>query len=121
GLTTFIARIREDRHPTRPFFWGASLAIQPHWRSTLYIHRGAMVRTDGEFPISLANIGALLIGSVRAGGFENQIVAAEARLHLPTERVVPLTAYLEWGAEDAAGGWWDVPARIIGLEIPMVP
>src|SRR5690606_6476885 len=47
GFTTFLARIREDRHVTLPFFWGASLAIQPHWRTTFHVHRGAMVRTDG--------------------------------------------------------------------------
>ncbi len=121
GFTTFLAPIREERHRTKPFFWGTTVSLQPHWRTTFYVHRGTMVRGDGEFPFTAANIARLLVGSIRAGGFENQIVSMEGRFHLPTESVIPLTAYLEWGAEDAAGGWWDVPARIIGLEIPMVP
>jgi hypothetical protein len=32
-----------------------------------------------------------------------------------------VTAYLEWGAEDAAGGWFDVPGRVGGLFVPSLP
>lgn len=121
GFTTFLARLGEARHPNDPFLWGATVSVQPHWRTTLSVHRGAMIRTDGEFPWTVANVLSLLVGDVKGGGFEDQIVSVEGRFHLPTERILPLTIYLEWGAEDAAGAWWDVPGRIIGVQVPMVP
>ena len=121
-FSTFAARLREERHANKPLFWGASASIQPHWRTTFSVHRGAMIRVDGtEFPITLRNVLSLLVGDVGGGGFENQIVSVEGRFHLPTEAVLPLTAYMEWGAEDAAGAWWAVPARVIGVQVPYLP
>jgi hypothetical protein len=45
----------------------------------------------------------------------------DGRLRLPTEDFLPLTLYLEWGAEDAAGAWWDVPGRVFGVSVPALP
>lgn len=119
----FIARLwDEDRHLREPYFWGGTLSVQPHPRVGLAVHRAAMFGGRGyDAPLTLKTVVDMLIGRVANLGFENQIVSVEGRYRLPTEAWVPLTGYVEWGAEDAAGGWWDVPGRVIGLETPAVP
>lgn len=122
SFDTFLGRIRDDRHPGDPFLWGASGSLRPHPRMTFAIHRAAMFggREDGP-PVTAENLLNMLIGRVIGAGFENQIVSVEGIFRLPTERFLPVTAYMEWGAEDAAGAWWDVPGRIIGAYVPAVP
>lgn len=116
---TFLGRLDEDRHPDTPWFWGASLRVQPNRRFTLGVNRAAMF--GGDEAVTLERLGSMLIGRVKGIGFENQIVTVSGRLILPTEGVVPLVAHLEWGAEDAAGSWWAVPGIVGGLTIPAIP
>lgn len=123
SFTTHFARMTEDRHPGDPWFWSASGQFQPHRRLTLGIHRAAMF--GGNHPeeqrVTFERVLNMLIGRVAGIGFEDQIVSASVRYELPTAAVMPLTAYLEWGAEDAAGAWWAVPARVVGLESASLP
>lgn len=119
SLHTLFARMEEDRHPDRDYFWGANLQYQPHRRITLGIHRAALF--GGDEPVTSARLWSMLVGRVAGIGFENQIVAASGRAVLPTESVVPLVLHFEWGAEDAAGSWWAVPGIVAGVEIPAVP
>jgi hypothetical protein len=123
SFTTHFAHLTEERHPGDPYFWSASGQFRPHRRVTLGIHRAAMFGGDHpvEQPVTFGKVVDMLIGRVAGVGFEDQIVSVSGRLHLPTEAVLPLTAYLEWGAEDAAGAWWAVPGRVIGLESPSLP
>jgi hypothetical protein len=62
----------------------------------------------------------MLVGVVRST-FENQVLSLDARYRLPTERVLPATAYVEWGADDAAGALDETPGRVIGLFVPALP
>jgi hypothetical protein len=118
----FIGRLSDERHEREPYLWGGSASIQPFPRFGVAVHRAAMFGgREWHEPLTVKTIVDMLIGRVAGLGFENQIVSVEGRFRLPTEELVPLTAYLEWGAEDAAGGWWDVPARVIGLESPAIP
>lgn len=119
----FLGRLwDEDRHAREPYFWGGTLSIQPLPRVGLAVHRAAMFGGRGyDAPFTAKTVVDMLIGRVANLGFENQVVSVEGRFRLPTERWVPLTAWVEWGAEDAAGGWWDVPGRVVGLETPAVP
>jgi hypothetical protein len=123
SFTTHFARMTEARHLGDPWFWSASGQFQPHRRLTLGIHRAAMF--GGNHPeeqrVTFERVVDMLIGRVAGIGFEDQIVSASVRYELPTTAVMPLTAYLEWGAEDAAGAWWAVPARVIGLESASLP
>jgi hypothetical protein len=119
SFTTHFARMWEARHPDDPFFWSASGQLQPHPRVTLGVNRAAFF--GGDHPVTLRNIGDMLIGRVAGIGFEDQIVSVSGRYRLPTDPWIPLTSYFEWGAEDAAGAWWAVPARVIGLETPALP
>lgn len=118
----FVSRLwDDDRHRREPFIWGGNLTVHPFPRFGVGVHRVVMFGGRGyDEPVSFKTIVDMLIGRVANLGFENQIVSVEGRLRLPTEAWTPLTAYMEWGAEDAAGGWWDVPARVIGLETPAI-
>jgi hypothetical protein len=108
SFTTHFARMTEERHLGDPYFWAASGQFQPHRRVTLGVHRAALFGGDHpeEQPVTFRNVVDMLIGRVAGVGFEDQVVSVSGRFHLPTEAVLPLTAYLEWGAEDAAGAWW---------------
>lgn len=123
SFQTFLSRLSEPRHERKPLLWGASGSVAPHPRVVLSIHRAAMFGGRGEesFAVTPGRVLGMLIGRVAGIGFENQVVSVEGRLRLPTEDVLPLTAYAEWGAEDAAGSWWDVPGRTLGVESPALP
>jgi hypothetical protein len=122
GFTTLLSRLVEDRHAGDPFFWAAALSVQPHWRATVSVHRAAMFPDDhGINTITAPLIRDMLIGRVVNESFENQVVSLEARFHLPTEALLPVTAYFEWGAEDASGAWWRVPGRVVGVYLPALP
>lgn len=122
GAQLFLGRITDSRHDRQPYLWGGSLSIQPFDRFGVAVHRAAMFGGRGwQEPFTVKTLVDMLIGRVANLGFENQIVSVEGRFRLPSERWIPLTAFMEWGAEDAAGGWWDVPGRVVGLETPAVP
>lgn len=123
GAEVFVSRLwDDDRHDREPFLWGGTLSIQPFPRLGLAVHRTAMLGGEGyDEPLNLQSFVDMVIGRVANLGFENQLVSVEVRYRLPTQGWLPLTAYLEWGAEDAAGGWWDVPGRVVGLESPAIP
>jgi hypothetical protein len=119
-LHTFAGPVNDpDRHPTDPNLWGMRVAVQPHPRLTVGANRGSMFGGDGD-PTTLKNLASMLVGVVRSS-FENQVVSLDARYRLPTDRVLPATAYLEWGADDAAGAFDETPARVIGLYLPALP
>jgi len=119
---TFLGRMWEERHPDEPYIWGASGQFQPHERLTLGVHRAAFFGGDPENqPVTLRRIMVMLIGDVTGLGFEDQIVSVSGRYRLPTEASLPLEVYLEWGSEDAAGGWWSVPGRVGGIWSPSLP
>jgi hypothetical protein len=123
SFTTHFAKMTEAHHPGDPYFWSASGQFQPHRRITFGVNRAAFFGGNDpeEQSVTFQKVVDMLIGRVAGLGFEDQMVSVSARFALPTEAVVPLTAYLEWGAEDAAGAWWAVPARVIGLESVSLP
>lgn len=123
SFNTFFARMWEERHPGDPYFWGASGQFRPHRRLTMGVHRAALFGGSHpeDQPVTFQRLVDMLIGRVAGVGFENQVVSVSARLILPTERLVPLTAYIEWGAEDAAGALRDVPGIVAGVTAPGLP
>jgi hypothetical protein len=113
--------LSEPRHPGDPYLWGIAASVQPHARFTMSIHRTSIIGGDSiETPLTPRNFFRTFIGH-NLFGFENEVFAAQLRYRLPTEGVVPLTVYTEWGAEDAAGAWRDVPGRLYGIAVPAVP
>jgi hypothetical protein len=118
---TFATRLDERRHPGDPYLWGMRFALRPHPRLTVGVNRASIFGGDSvTTPATVGRLGKMVLGFL-SPDFENQVVAAEFRYRLPTERVLPLTLYLEWGADDGAGAWWDVPARVLGAYVPVVP
>ena len=118
---TFVSRFGEERHPGDPYFWGMRAALQPHPRLTIAVNRAAMFGGDSiNTPVTARNLAGMLVG-VLSRDFENQIVSADFRFRAPTEAVLPMTLYLEWGSEDAAGAWWAVPAQVMGVYLPVIP
>ncbi len=118
---TFGTRFSEERQPGDPWLWGMRAAVRPHPRLTVAVNRASVFGGDSiSTPVTAANLARMLIGTLSLD-FENQLVSTDFRFRLPTERVLPLTAYLEWGAEDAAGAWWDVPGTVLGVLVPALP
>jgi hypothetical protein len=119
-LHTFAGPVSDPaRHPTDPNLWGLRAAFQPHPRLTLGASRGAMFGGEGD-PTTVTSILKMLAGVVHST-FENQVISLDARYRLPTDGVLPATAYVEWGADDAAGAMDETPGRVIGLFLPALP
>jgi len=117
---TFAGPVSDPaRHPTDPYLWGFRAAFQPHPRLTFAANRGSMFGGEGD-PTTFTRVLKMLAGVVHSQ-FENQVISFEGRYRLPTDRVLPATAYMEWGADDAAGALDETPARVIGLFVSALP
>jgi hypothetical protein len=121
-FTTFVARLERSEPVLRPWFWAARGSIEPHERVTLGVNRGAMFGGEGTADVTLRNIAYMLIGKHGGGGseFENHVVAVDLRVRPPLGRL-PLAFSIEWGFEDSAGAWRDVPGVVAGAELGAVP
>jgi hypothetical protein len=118
---TFGTRLDDDRHRGDPWMWGARLALRPHPRLAVAVNRASIFGGDSiAAPTNVENVARMVVGMLTED-FENQVVSLDFRYRLPTERVLPLTLYLEWGADDAAGGWWSVPGIVAGAYAPALP
>jgi len=118
---TFATRLYEPRHRGDPYLWGARGALRLHPRFTVGVSRGSIFGGDSvPTPVSLKSLASMLVG-ILSDDFENQIVSMDFRYRVPSEAVLPLTLYLEWGADDGAGAWWDVPGRVMGAQVPALP
>jgi hypothetical protein len=106
----------------RPWLWHARMRVEPHPRFELAVNRAAMFGGDGNTPITARHLLVMFYGdhSGEAGEFDNQVVALEARYRLPID-ALPLVLLVEWGFEDAAGAWRDVPGRLVSLLAPALP
>ena len=103
-----------------PWLWFTRGSIEPHPRFQLGVNRGVMFGGDGNDDGGFRELVYLLIGK-HSGGFDNQIVSVTGRYRIPTDPLIPLTGYFEWGFEDSAGAWRDVPGIVAGLESPALP
>lgn len=121
SLHGYLSRLTEERHPGDPYFMAMRGAFRPHPRFTAAVNRASIFGGDSvPLPTTPRNVGRMLLGLL-TGGFENQVVSADFRWRVPSDRVLPVTLYLEWGAEDAAGAWWDAPGRVVGGYFPVAP
>jgi hypothetical protein len=115
--------LNEWRHPGNPLFWAATGTIRPLDRLSVSVHRAAIIggahgeEKGGE--VTFLNVLLMMVG--KHTNFEDQIVSAEFRLRVPSDPWLPLTLYLEWGAEDSAGAFRNVPGRIYGAFVPALP
>jgi hypothetical protein len=95
-------------------------------RITLGLNRGALFGGEGR-PITAGRLLGLLVGAYGEddGGarsaWENQVASGILSVRPPTERVLPMLLYLEWGADDMAGAVRDSPGIVAGVELPTLP
>lgn len=121
AFNTFFTRFYEERHVGEPFFWGASLSVQPHSRFTVSIHRASTIGGGlAPEPISARSLLLTFVGK-HTGHLADQVVSAEFRYRLPTESVLPITVYGEWGSEDSAGSFYKVPGIMSGVFVAALP
>jgi hypothetical protein len=125
SLHASIGRLSEPRHAAAgdPYFFTGRAAFRPHPRLTLAVNRASMFGGDSVgVPLTAWNVARMMVGVYKGTyAFDNQVVSVSGRYRLPTDAYLPLTLYGEWGADDAAAGWRDVPARTLGLSLPALP
>ena len=116
-----LGRVWTGRHAGHPWLWTASARARPHPRLTAAVNRAAMFGGDSvAVPVSVENV-LRMLGGWQTGGFENQIVSLELNFRFPTEPWIPLSGYIEWGFDDAAGAIGDVPGIVAGLSSAAIP
>lgn len=104
----------------RPWFILTHGTIEPHPRLGFGVTRGGMIGAVDEH-VSVVDVLLFLAGDHTDGSeYDNQVAAVDAWFRPPIGSL-PLLLYVEWGAEDSAGSWWDVPGIVVGAEAPAVP
>jgi hypothetical protein len=118
NIEGLVARLDQVGHVDNPWFLGARLSYAPHARFTAALSRGAVFGGDGNSPVTLTNLMRMMIGlySGNASDFENQIISFDMRYRLPK---IPVVLYYEWGMDDGAGAWLDVPGIVAGITVPI--
>jgi hypothetical protein len=123
GFQTMLARSEDSGNLRDPYFWTARATVMPHRRFTVGVNRAALFGGEGNYPLTLRNVANVIIGAYavrnQALNFEDQVASVDARWRLPGP--LPVEVYGEWGLEDAAGAWRDVPGIVAGAHLPAVP
>jgi hypothetical protein len=106
----------------KPMFVGMRGSIQPHSRLGVGATRAVMFGGVGNTDVGARDLVYMLIGKHAGKGSEldNQVVSFDLN-YRPPVGALPLAFYLEWGMEDSAGAWWNVPGLVLGLEVPALP
>ena len=119
---TFLASVHENGEVTEPWFWAGRVSLQPHDRLIVGVNRAAMFGGAGNTRLRLRDVLYVMVGKHAGQGSEvdNQVAAVDVWYRVPIS-VVPLSVYAEWGFEDSAGAWKDVPGIVVGGEVASVP
>ncbi len=115
----FYGFLSEPRHGPDARLFGTALQWQPHPRITVAVQRATMLGAEGTEQLGLVD--TLRMIALERNGDENNLVSGVFRVRLPTESLVPLTLYGEWGTEDMAGNHLYTPGLVGGLWVPAVP
>lgn len=110
-----IINFQNVQRPTEPWFWTARGSIAPFERLRIGINRGMMFGGAGNLPVTFSRVAKNLIGiytDEQENSFANQVMSIDFRWRTP----LSITAYLDWGSDDAAGAFADVPGILGGLE-----
>jgi hypothetical protein len=104
----------------RPYYILTRGSIEPHPRVGAGVTRAGMIGAEDDGR-SISDVLLFLVGGHTDGSeYDNQIAAVDAWFRPPTG-TLPLLLYIEWGSEDSAGAWWDVPGIVAGVEVGAVP
>jgi hypothetical protein len=127
GLLTFdlsLSRLGEPHHASNTLLWEWSLQYQPVPRLTFALQSGIMMggatwETLTGSPFTFSDF--LHVVTYRGNGSENNVFSLGARWRLPTEEWVPLTVYVDTGADDNGGAWYQAPGLDLGVLVPSLP
>lgn len=119
---SFVSRLDRSGAIQNPWVWAARTSIAPHPRLGLGLNRAAVFGGAGNQTPTLRNLMYVIIGKHAGKGseFDNHVVALDVRYRPPLAGL-PLALYLEWGFEDSAGAWRDVPGWLFGVELAAIP
>lgn len=118
----FLSRIENGDRIESPWFGALRGSFQPHPRLELGVNRADIFGGKGNSPVTFRSVMQMLFGfhAGENGEFNNEVFSADVR-YRPPLGPVPLSVYLEWGMDDSAGAWRNVPARVIGAELAAIP
>ncbi len=121
GFETTLARAARNGDVAHPWFWTARGTVHPHPRLSIGVTRAALMGGEGNPPLTLRALAYMLVGKHDGvdSRVEDQVVSVDLRYRPPLP--IPLSVYFEWGAEDSAGAWWQVPGRVVGMLLPAWP
>jgi hypothetical protein len=120
---TFLSQIDSNAAIRKPWFFATHASVSPLPRLLIGVTQAFMFSGEGLPPFTWRNFKEMFFahGVVTAGReFENGIASGEIRFRPPVP-LVPLTLYLEWGADDNHAAWTLFPARVVGAQISAVP
>jgi hypothetical protein len=103
-----------------PWFWTARGSFEAGSRLRVGVNRAMMFGGEGNIPVTASRVFNNLIGvyaSNDESGFANQVISVDFRYRASHHAAF----YVEWGADDAYGGWWHTPAIIGGVEFNTLP
>ncbi|MFS8636645.1 MAG: capsule assembly Wzi family protein [Gemmatimonadota bacterium] len=117
-----FSRIQNGDRIRDPWFWVGRLAFEPHRRLQIGLTRAVMLGGEGNSAWTPRNVLYALIGkhAGEMGEFDNQVLAFDVH-YRPPLGAIPLLLYLEWGLDDSAGAFKDVPAIVAGVFVPSIP
>lgn len=124
-LATVLARLERIAPFDDPTLWLFRATVQPHPRFTLGLNRAATaVAVDGDLGDRLKQVAYIAIGkhgdTAAENWRDNQIATVDLRYRPPIP-ALPLSLYLEWGLEDSAGAWREIPGVVAGAYLGAVP
>lgn len=121
---TFLSRLDSSGAIKHPWVTGSHISIQPHPRVLIGATHASMFGGDsGVAPIRWSTIFDMFHShgiNAGYGEFENGLASVELR-YRPPLGTLPVTAYIEWGADDNHSAWILFPGTTAGAELSAVP
>lgn len=117
-----LSRIENGDRIEYPWFGALHGSLHPHPRVELGFTRGNIFGGKGNSPTTFRSMVQMFFGfhAGERGEYNNEVFAVDLRLRPPVG-TLPLSLYAEWGMDDSAGAWRNVPARVIGAELAALP
>lgn len=121
-LEFILSQIENGDRIESPWFGAVRGSFYPHPRVELGVNRANIFGGKGNSPTTFKSVMEMILGihAGERGEYNNEVFSADIRYRPPLGSL-PLSVYLEWGMDDSAGGWWYVPARVIGVEVAALP
>jgi hypothetical protein len=108
-----VLNLNSVERAIEPWFWTARLSAEPLNALRIGINRAMMFGGEGNVPVTFSRVVKNMLGIYTENSFANQVFSVDLLFRVPG---APLTAYFDWAADDAAGGWRDVPGLLAGVE-----